>query len=116
VKRGDATGRPSLPARLDDPTTERAVRELRERVDALADLRAASLRVIAGVELEDGVETPIAHGLGRPPVMAWWSFPRDPATVGMVEEVRSDDEDRSQVIVLKASGYGATITLDVAVL
>jgi hypothetical protein len=105
-----------LQSRLADPAAERLLRELLRQVEDLRRRPATGLTVLANVELEDGVETPIAHGLGRAPALAWWSLPRGPATVGMVEEVRSDAFNREDHLVLKASGFGATITLDVGVL
>lgn len=71
-------------------------------------------RVIAGVELADGVERPIAHKLGRAPVFVRESCPRGAFSTGRVEEIRSTN-DRAQTIILKATGWGGTITVDVLV-
>lgn len=73
---------------------------------------ALGSRIIANVELADGVETTIAHKLGRVPRFVRESCPRNAVTTGRVVEVRGA-HDRSQVVVLKATGYGATIIVDV---
>jgi hypothetical protein len=117
VKTGDVpTRRAGLPVRLKDPEVERAVRELRQESDRLAALPAAGVRILADQALEDGVATPIAHGLGRPAAWACPSAPRDAVTSGRIVEVRSDEWDRDQYVVLQADGWGATITIDLAVL
>lgn len=89
-------------------THEGCIRELQ-------DLPASSLRVIAGIELAAGVETPVAHRLGRVPLWVGVSAVRNASTSGHVEEVRSGG-NRSQTVILKASGWGATITVDVVAL
>jgi hypothetical protein len=97
-----------------DPELDRVLRELHERVAALA--AEPRPHVVTDVELADGVETPIAHGLGRAPTWACPSAPRGASTSGRIEEVRSDEYDRDDVVVLVATGWGATITVDLAVL
>lgn len=96
-----------------------AERVRREHADAIAELQklpAASLTVLAGIELEDGVATPIAHGLGRKPLWVSPSAPRDATSTGRIAEVRSGSYDRSRFVVLQADGWGATITIDLAVM
>lgn len=102
--------------RLPEPTAERVRQEHAAAILELQRLLAVGLRVVRNVELEDGIETPIAHGLGRAPTWCAPSAPRGPSTSGRIEEVRSGDYDRAKVVVLKASGYGATVTVDLAVL
>ncbi len=75
---------------------------------------AMAERICSGVELADGVETTIAHKLGRAPRFVRESCPRNAVSTGRVEEVRGT-HDRTQVVVLKASGWGATIIVDVEV-
>ncbi len=108
--------RPPLPSRFASPELDRAFRELRSGQQAAAAQPAAGLRVIAGVTLADGVATPIAHGLGRPPVFVWESCPRDATATGRIVESRSTGHDRALYVVLTATGWGATITIDLAVL
>lgn len=86
-----------------------------EAIRTLQTVPAASLKVIGPIELADGVETHVAHGLGRAPAWVSPSAVRGPSTSGHIEELRAG-VDRSRVIVLKASGYGATVTVEVAVL
>lgn len=105
--------RPPIAARLADEASERVRRNHEERIVELQRLPGASLTAIQDVELEDGVETPVAHGLGRKPLMVFVSPPRGPSTTGMVVEVRGAPHDRSKVVVLKASGFGATVYVDV---
>lgn len=105
--------RPQLSARIADQVTDRAVRELREGQRAAAERPVA--QVIADVELENGVETPIQHGLAQAPQWVSTSPPRGAASTGRIEEVRSAAYDRGQVVVLKATGWGATIAVDIEV-
>ncbi len=104
--------------RQDDPKVERALREQREALNRLATSPAGSMLVIHGVELADGVTTPVAHKLGRIPVAVLVSAVRGPVTTaGSVEEDRyTPATDRSRYVVLKAVGFGATVTVDVVVL
>jgi hypothetical protein len=85
-------------------------------VEVIRELQASLFvggRLLKDVSLGDGVETPIAHGLGRAPQIVLTSPVRDPRLVGMIEELRSTGHDRSRFIVLKASGYDQAITVDV---
>ena len=72
-------------------------------------------RVQVEVALPDGQIVPVAHRLGRAPAWVGVSVPRGPVSAGYVEEVR-DSADRARVVALRATGYGATITVDLAVL
>lgn len=98
-----------------DGDAERVRREHEQAIRALQDLPGTATRIINDVGLTDGVETPIAHGLGRVPRMVTPSPPRGPSSTGRIEEVRSSSHDRTKFVVLKASGWGATITVDVEV-
>lgn len=83
---------------------ERAIRELQA-------LPTADVAIISDISLVDGVETPVAHRLGRLPRMLSVSPPRGASSTGRIEEVRTGD--RTQVVTLKATGWGATITVDI---
>jgi hypothetical protein len=87
---------------------EKAIRELQ-------GLPAMQTRIIADVSLADATATPVAHGLGRAPRMLIVSPPRGPSTSGRIEEIRSSTYDRTKVIALKATGFGATVTVDIEV-
>jgi hypothetical protein len=94
-----------------------AERVRRNHAEAIAELQASPLwRVrIVEVTLADGVETTVAHGLGRAPRMLWISPPRGATSTGRIDEIRGGTR-RADVVVLKATGWGATITVDVAVI
>lgn len=100
---------------IDDRTKpadlERIRRNLAEAIRELQGLRV--LRVIReGVELADGVATPIAHNLGRR-AFVWVSPARGASTSGRIEEVRDGSYDMTKYVVLKATGFGATVLVDV---
>lgn len=101
-----------LDIRLDDEKAERARRNLDDRVKQLA-IRGA-LVPLGEVSLADGVTLQLAHRLGRVPTMVVLSPPRGAVTSGRIEEIRTGD--RSKSLRLKATGWGATIQVDVAVL
>lgn len=103
-------------ARLADPVDDRVRQGIDRQIRELQAAPAVSMVVIPGVELEDGVETPIPHGLGRPARWVKESAPRSATTTGRVEEVRGSTHDRTRYVVLKATDWGATITVDVAVM
>jgi hypothetical protein len=102
--------------RLDDPDAEAVRRSHHDAIRELQAAPAAALRVINSIALTDGTPINVSHGLGREPIWIGPSCVRGPSAVGMVEELRNTGADRSSVVVLKASGYGATITIDLAVL
>ncbi len=85
--------------------TEACIREIQ-------DLPASSMRIIKDVLLAEGVATPVAHKLGRAPVWVQASVVRGATTTGRIVETRSGSYDRTQVVVLTATGHGATITVD----
>lgn len=103
-------------ARLADPALEKVRFELTAAVNQLQTSPFAAMRIIRDVSLADGIETPVAHGLGRPAIWVRESCPRGPTTAGMVEEVRTGSGDRSKFVMLRATGWGGTIVCDVAVL
>jgi hypothetical protein len=72
-------------------------------------------RVLRDVSLGDGITTPVAHGMGRP-VAVFVSAPRGAVTSGRIEEVRAGGFDRAKYVVLKASGFGGSVTADLVVI
>ena len=103
--------------RLADPAADAA---RQEHATAIGELQSSPLfaaRVIPDVSLRDGIETPVAHGLGRTPVFVCPSAPRDPSSTGRIEEIRTTGGalDRKRFVTLLATGWGATITVDVVV-
>jgi len=105
---------PALSARFEDQDQERWRRNVDERIAEIQALPMVGGVVLAGVELEDGVETFVAHKLGRKPVMAWPSFVRNATSTGRI--VHGDTKDPAKYLVLTASGWGATITIDIGVI
>jgi hypothetical protein len=103
-------------ASLPNPLLDRVRRDLTEAVRELQRLPSSEMRVIENVTLATGIETPVAHGLGRPARWVQASCPRDGTTSGRILEIRSGNYDRAKYVVLKANGWGATITVDVVVL
>jgi hypothetical protein len=110
--------KPSAPAalRLSDPDAERVRREHHDKIVEIQQKPAIGMAVIAGISLVDAVATPIAHGLGRVPIFVKASDPRGASATGRIEEIRDGSQNRQQVVVLKATGWGATIMIDVMVL
>lgn len=107
---------PAVTVRLDDEKSEVVRRNHDQRISFIERSPAASLLVIQDVELADGVETTVAHSLGRKPKIIIYGAPRGPVAAGWIEEVRLGNVDRTKCIVLKANSYGATITVDIEVL
>src|SRR5882762_9099909 len=108
---------PLIGRNLDDNLAERA---RRNHEDAIAELQTAAQgipSVIATVQLADATITTIAHGLGRAPRWIGVSVQRGGTTTGRITDLsRNGDYDRSKLIALRADGYTATITVDLAVL
>jgi hypothetical protein len=102
--------------RVADEQVDRVLREHARLIGQLAALPITALRIVPDVQLADGVETPVAHGMGRAPRWVMPSCARGGSTAGEVLEVRSGSVDRREYVVLKAIGYGATITVDLLVL
>lgn len=100
---------------LDDEKAEIARREHERKIVELQQVPAAGMRIVKDVSLADSVATPIPHGLGRP-VIVFVSPPRGATATGRIIEVRDGSVDRGKFVVLKATGWGATIVIDLAVM
>jgi hypothetical protein len=101
---------------LPDIENERVRRMHHEAIAELQRLPFAGARLAkADVVLADGAATAIPHGLGRR-VYVWHSPPRGAAATGRIEELRDGSYDPSKYVVLKATGWGASIVVDVYVL
>jgi hypothetical protein len=101
---------------LDDADAERVRRSHGDAIRELQGMPAASTVIIADVSLANGVDTPVPHRLGRRPRMVIVSPPRGASTTGRITEVRTGSHDRTQVVVLRADGWGATVAVDLAVM
>ena len=113
---GTTGSRPLASPRLTDEPTERALRDVRQAVDDLRSIPAAAARIISGVALADGIATPVAHKLGRVPSIVLVSRPRGGIAAGRIDEIDTDPSyDATKYVVLKATGYGATVTVTIEV-
>lgn len=99
---------------LRDELLERIRQNFYDAIRELQLLPAAQLALIENVELADGIPTPIAHGRGRK-VRVFVSPVRGASTSGRIEEMR-DGYRRDTHVTLKATGFGATVTVDLVVL
>ncbi len=90
----------------------------RNIVEAISELQKQPLafaRLITDVELADGVDTPVPHGLGRR-ARVLVSPVRSAVGSGRVEEVIGSTFSPMQFVVIRATGFGSTVTVDVAAL
>lgn len=98
---------------LTDYDAERVRRSHHQAIKLLQKQPAATS--IQNIVLEDGVITPIAHGLQRLPIHISVSPVRGAASAGLVQEIRTTSFDRAQYVVLEASDFGADVTVDLLV-
>ncbi len=102
--------------RLADKDSEQARRVLVDAVLELQATPAAQANYVTGLALADGVITNVDHGLEREPLMLFVSPPRGPTSKGMIEEIRTTVTDRAKTVLLRATGYTATVVVDVMLL
>jgi hypothetical protein len=93
---------------------ERVRRSHHDAISELQRLPLAGARIIRDVTLADSTWTPIAHGMGRP-VFVFVSPPRGAVTTGRIAESRDGTVDRAKFVQLAATGWGATVTVDLLV-
>lgn len=106
---------PETPA-LPDGDAERARKQHVICIRELQEAPFVKAQVVENQKLADGVSTTIAHKLGRVPKWVCPSAPRGATTAGVIIDMsRESGIDRTKYVALKATGYGATITIDVAV-
>jgi len=101
--------------RLADEDAERVRRSHEEAIRELQSLPSSRSVIVSNKELADGVATQISHGLGRVPDFFAVSPPRGATSTGRIVESRPSGLDRSKFIVLTATGWGGTITVDLEV-
>ena len=118
------------PVKLDDANAERSRDSVATAIGELQSLPATGLRVIKGVQLANGVDKFISHGLGRAPESVMVSPIRipgillttpDPTAAGVIVETRGAQLnggpiDGTRFVVLTAFGFNTTVTVDVWVL
>lgn len=95
---------------LDDEKTEIVRREHERKIVELQQTPAAGLKFVT-TSLADAVATPVAHGLGRRPIFVGQSIVRGATSTGRIVESARDDK----YVTLTATGYGATIALELMV-
>jgi len=102
------------PARipLKDVDTDRAVDELRQAHASVAAEPLLKARTFE-VDLVDTVTAKIPHKLGRKFTNYFLGAPQGPSSSGRIEEVTG--ADTSKEVWLKATGFGATITVRITV-
>lgn len=100
---------------LPDQLLERVRQNHHDVIRELQQSPFAEGKIISNVLLPDSVATTLTHGLGRAPKWVSASCVREPSTSGIIEEIRTG-VDRTKFVVLKASGFGATVSVDVVLL
>ena len=101
----------AIAAKLED-AAERVRRNVMQMIRELQSVRISRGRLFLDVELPNAINTPLNHGLGRLAVLHL-SPPRHGTSTGRIAEVRATGTDVGQTSVLLATGWGATITVDV---
>lgn len=99
---------PRLKTPTGNPSLDRELRSMDTAIDTAATKITQGV-LLTGIQLKDGVAQLIATGLGRK-VQGWLVVDLvDPVTTGRIERIRGGtDFDR---LNLKATGWGATITV-----
>lgn len=108
-----------LTKRLADVDAEDIRRNTQRQLAELQALPASGIKVIRDVVLPNATNVTVAHKLGREPIWVGISAPRGAAGFGSVIEITgltTPQIDRTQIIVLQAGNYAATVTVDVMVL
>jgi hypothetical protein len=101
---------PPVTLKLDDDKAERA----RQNHDArIGELQKSPLAgpVVVSVTIGNGATVTVPHRLQRRPVVVIQSIIRGGSTPGLVREISRDDK----FVTLSASGFGASISLDLVV-
>lgn len=108
--------RRAIAPRLADESAERARRAHEDRLNELQSLPLANSRVIKDVTLASGTNTPVPHGMGRR-VSVLCSPPRGGSSTGRIQEVRTlgATYDPRHYVVMLATGWGASIDVDLVV-
>lgn len=113
---------PPVTVRIADEATERVRRNHEERLTQLEGQLAPL--VISGVKLANTINVVVPHRLGRRPRYVGVSCVRGALSTGIVRDVTdrsvpgifNQPVDETQVVVLRADGFGATVTVDLLVL
>ncbi len=95
-----------------DGDAERVRADHAAAITTLQQTPGANASVISNVSLANGQLTPVAHRLGHAPSFVTASIPRGATSAGYIVESRPSTGDRSKFVYLTATGYGATIAVD----
>lgn len=111
--------RAPLDLRLADAAAEQVRRSHAQAIAEMQGIPVLGLRVLT-VEIPNASEIRLAHRLGRRPQMVLVSVPRGAISVGIVRDTTAapttgSAPDPTSLLCLRADGFGATITVDVAV-
>lgn len=103
---------PSISAKLSDPEAERVRRNHEERIGQIQKVPIVGGRELLDLELPDGTDVYVSHGLGRRP-RCLVSPPRGGTSTGCIHDrTVAIDADRSRYVVLRADDWGATVKVD----
>lgn len=100
---------PRIP--LENRDTDRAVELVRQGVNAVTNIAILGGRQITNITMADSTNVMVRHGLGRR--LQGWMVTRMagvPITAGCITEAVSDDPTNH--IILRATGYGQTMVVD----
>lgn len=101
-----------------------AERSRQSHAQAITELQrapCAATELLEDVVLPDNAESVVSHHLGRTPRMIIISPPRGASTAGVIRDFAAKSVatgvsyDPSRFIVLRADGWGSTITVDIEV-
>jgi hypothetical protein len=109
-----------LDSQLSDATAERVRRSHAEAITEIQDLPATSIRCIPNVELPNAVGVQVPHRTGKK-VRCWTSPPRGGGAGGGIFDFGATTpagrpNDQTQFVCLFATGFGATVVVDVFVM
>lgn len=101
-----------------DETLDRVIRNIHQRIDEIAGVRLVRGRLIQGVKLADGVETPVAHDLGHRAILfigvpRQGNFSASNGRLMDLTDIRADKINSYTHSMLKATGFGGTLTVDI---
>lgn len=100
-----------------DPALTVAIEPVRQAVNQLIDSPLSKAYILPDVTLDDGVETIVAHSLGRRPLAVIPCNVRGADTAetgGRIDKIPAKDESRT--VTLYAIGHGASVTVDLLIL
>lgn len=115
---------PPITTKLDDDEAERVHRNTDRQIRELQGAPMASAIIISGVVLPLGTGIVVPHSLGRLPRFIGFSAVTGAITgAGVIQDFGSVDPfgggtpiDRTKFLSLRASSYGAPITVDILVM